>query len=290
MLGRLDPTDESACQACVDALCRDAPTEWQRDLIAALADARQFTSLYARVIGYRRFSGAEEVLGRMLSDFSSSGKADVAWALGRVGGPKSIPALVPLLDDPSEDVRESAALALMRLGDTTPLRLAMDAAADQPWARRVIGLSGNLQSAEVLVESLDRNGSDPDTVLALGLLGHLAAVSRLLVALEGDAAEAAATALNTITGASLYANIFVPDSVDVDELEPHEDERTARKEHPRSPGGRPYGTWERRVLSDREGWQAWLNQNRHRFKRELRWRAGQPYGPRALLNCMRLRN
>ena len=224
----------------------------------------------------------------MLSDFSSSGKADVAWALGRVGGPKSIPALVPLLDDPSEDVRESAALALMRLGDTTPLRLAMDAAADQPWARRVIGLSGNLQSAEVLVESLDRNGSDPDTVLALGLLGHLAAVSRLLVALEGDAAEAAATALNTITGASLYANIFVPDSVDVDELEPHEDERTARKEHPRSPGGQPYGTWERRVLSDREGWQAWLNQNRHRFKRELRWRAGQPYGPRALLNCMRL--
>jgi hypothetical protein len=51
--------------------------------------------------------------------------------------------------------------------------------------------------------------------------------------------------------------------------------------------GQPYGTWEHGPLRDREGWRAWLEVNKHRFSREHRWRMGRPYGPSALLECLR---
>ena len=51
--------------------------------------------------------------------------------------------------------------------------------------------------------------------------------------------------------------------------------------------GEPYGNWERRPLLDKAQWHAWLNQHKHRFSRDRRWRMGGAHGPAALVQCLR---
>ena len=125
-------------------------------------------------------------------------------------------------------------------------------------------------------------------MLSLGLLGDLGAVAPLVDLLDDDdLAESAAIALNTITGAGLHADVFVPDKVDPDELADEEREAFDKDGTLPTRHGRPYGNWERRALLDKADWRSWLEREKGRFNREHRWRMGRPYGPAALLECLR---
>jgi uncharacterized protein (TIGR02270 family) len=285
VLDALDATDETKTRAAAQALCYEAPTGWRDDLLLAF-QREALTGLLARVIGSRRFA-AEELLEARLAAKAPLGRADLAWALGRVGSPASVPQLSALLDSDEENVCEAAAIALMRLGDDRPLQKAMPAAQTHAWARRVLGIGGSQKSVRVLLAALQGESADDEAVLALGLLGDLSAVAPLLDLLDNDElAGAAAVALNAITGAELYARVFVPDVIDPDEL--HAEEREAYDKDGTLPTrlGQPYGNWERRALLDKADWRSWLDQHKHRFSREHRWRMGQPYGPSALLQCL----
>jgi hypothetical protein len=287
VLNALDPTDEEAGGAASRALL-ETPTGWRDDLLRLLQDDQpHLTHVLARVVGFRRFP-CEELLTRKLAAKPPFGSADLAWALGRVGGARSVPLLSSLLESDDRRLCEAAAVALLRLGDDRVLERAMLAAPTHPWARRVLAIGGDSRSVRVLLEVLDGAGADEDTVLALGLLGDLAAVAPLLQLLDDDTVRGtAAVALNTITGAGLYTNVFVPDQFDPDEL--FDEEREAYNKDGTLPTrhGKPYGNWERVPLGDQAGWQTWLSENKHRFSRKYRWRMGQPYGPSALVECLR---
>jgi hypothetical protein len=125
-------------------------------------------------------------------------------------------------------------------------------------------------------------------VLALGLLGHLPAVTPLLDLLQDENLSGpAAVALNVITGAGLHARVFVPEVFDPDELS--DEERAAYESDGTLPTrrGEPYGNWERSPLRDKASWRAWLDENKHRFNRERRWRFGMQCAPAALMACLR---
>ena len=288
VLKTLDPSDEEKVGAASRALRSEIPSGWRDDLLQLFqGDYPQLTGVIAGVVGYRRFS-YEEALIRALAAKPAFGAADLAWALGRVGTVRSTPVLLPLLDSEDEQACEAAAIALLRLGDDRAIKRAMLAAPEHPWARRVLGIGGGFRSVRVLLDLLEGQGADEDTVLALGLLGDLAAVVPLLQLLEDDGVSApAAVALNTITGAARHAKVFVPDEIDPDELSDEEREAYERDGTLPTRGGQPYGSWQRGPLRDKAGWRVWLEENKQRFSRDLRWRMGQPFGPSALFECLR---
>ena len=143
-------------------------------------------------------------------------------------------------------------------------------------------------SVRVLLDVLKGADADEETVIALGLLGDLAAVAPLLQLLSDDTLGGpAAVALNAITGAGLYTSRFVPDQFDPDELFDEEREAFDRDGTLPTRKGKPYGNWIRSALRDPARWQTWLENNRHRFSREHRWRMGVPYGPASLFACLK---
>jgi uncharacterized protein (TIGR02270 family) len=287
MLQTVDPGDDGLARAVSDALRAESPSDWRGHLLELFeSEQPQLTSVLARVIGYRRIP-AEEALLQKLASQPPLGTADIAWALGRVGSRKSISPLSALLDSDDESTTEAAAIALVRLGDDGVVNRAMHAASQQRWARRALGIGGGPAAVGVLLDLLTGE-PDQDTVLALGLLGDLGAVAPLLALMEHDAVGAtAAIALNTMTGARLYGNTFVPDQFDPDELT--EDERAAYDRDGTVPTrqGAPYGTFEFGPVRDQASWRKWLDDNKQQFSREYRWRMGHPYCPSAVIESLR---
>src|SRR5262249_38156318 len=164
--------NENAVRAVAHALCHELPNGWRDDLLRAFRSRRELVPLWAKVIGYRRFPFGD-VLRNELATKDSLGKAELAWALGRVGTPASLPVLSSVVDSDDERVGEAAAIALMRLGDDRPLQQAMQAARTHSWSRRVLGIGGNPRSVRHMLDALTAQRPDADTVIALGLLGDL---------------------------------------------------------------------------------------------------------------------
>ena len=258
------------------------------NLASALEGNRLSIPVLAQVIGYRRFP-FEAALIRTLLQEPAEGRSQLAWAVGRVGSAASVPALRPLLKDPDDRVCEAAAVALMRLGDDRFVQWVSKAAAELSWARRVLPIGGDSRSVRVLLDALEHaQDITAQDVLAVGLLGDLAGIAPLLGLLQHEQlGESAAVALNTITGASLFADVFVLDELDRDELFDEERDQVADGRPLTAPDVPPAGNWERRPARDREMWRSWLDENKHRFDRGMRWRMGKPYGPAALFECLK---
>jgi uncharacterized protein (TIGR02270 family) len=284
----LDPADDKAVRAASQALRWDAPREWVDELLQfGPRDRVHLTRVLAQVIGFRRFE-CETFLTSAVTMQPPLGLSDLAWALGRVGTVQSAPVLSVLLESEDERTCEAAAIALMRLGDERSVRRAMQHAHAHAWARRVLAIGGGAKAVGVLLDSIRAGTTDMAAVLALGLLGDLAAVSPLVDLLDDeDLSEPAAVALNTITGAGLYADVFIPELVDPDELSRDEREAFDRDGTVPLRGGRPFGNFERRPLLKKDSWRAWLEREKARFSREHRWRMGKPYGPAALVECLK---
>jgi uncharacterized protein (TIGR02270 family) len=284
-LEEIDPAADPAVDAAAWALCSEVG--WRDDVLRTFQqeDRPQVTRILARVVGYRRFS-SEGLVAQKLSRKPSVGRTEMAWALGRIGSAASVPVLRPLLEDEDPRVRETAAVALMRLGDDFPARQAALHPGSGAWTRRVLAIGGDSRSVRILLDVLKAE-PDTETVLALGLLGDLAAVAPLIDLLtDGALATAAGIALNTITGAELHARVFVPDTFDPDELTNDERDAFAKDGALPTRNGKPFGNWERRPLTDTGRWRAWLDENKHRFSRQHRWRMGKPHGPTAMFDCL----
>jgi hypothetical protein len=285
VLRQLDPGNAEALRASAEALCRDVPSAWGADLAGLLqGEPHELAAVAARVIGFRRFPF--EALLRHSISTNTYGRAALAWALGRIGSDASIPVLRPLLDERDAAVCKAAATALLRLGDQTALARAMAAAPRHAWAQRLVAIAARSSPLRVLLDALQARPR-AGTVLALGLAGDLGAVQPLLALLENEQlAEAAAVALNTITGAELYAPVFIPDTFDPDELLPEEREAYDTEGKLPSRNGEPFGNWERRPLRSKDVWSSWLDEHQHRFSREHLWRMGRPRSPLALYECL----
>jgi hypothetical protein len=172
----------------------------------------------------------------------------------------------------------------LRLGDPQTLTHCTPSARSETWPVVALGLGGGRLAVAVLLELAERGKPPAEVLLALGLLGDLSAVATLLACLTNpEVAPAAATALQLITGASLFEKAFIPDKIDEDELFPAELEKLKEGEPLTGPGGRPLGTTVTRLAQNPLTWQTWWHENRARFDPRIRYRNGKPYSPACLI-------
>lgn len=97
-------------------------------------------------------AGAAGPLAELLADEDPAIRKVAVYALGQTRDPAAIPALVPRLDDPLEDIRWNAALALAVLGDTSGRDVIMQML-DRDHLETVAGIT-DLQKEDALINGV----------------------------------------------------------------------------------------------------------------------------------------
>jgi hypothetical protein len=183
-----------------------------------------------------------------------------------------------------EDIGFAAALALLRMGEHETLDQCLFFLKSHDWPVPLLGLAGNRSTASVLLKELAGGKPATDYLLALGLLGEISAIDTLLSYFtEPDLAESSAQALNLITGAEIYEQVFIPEEMNEDELFEEEREKFKQGQPPTPPDGKPFGATIRRISQNSEEWRRWWSENRSHFNSDMRYRNGKPYSPARLL-------
>lgn len=282
-LEQLVPEDKEKLRAAVDAIKHEMPEAWQGKFIWLLRDGHStIASILAEVIGYRRIPVGQELL-QTLQQNNSETIATVVWALGRLREPNARALLFERLQQGDEAIRSAAVLALLRLGEAQATHYCLQFARTQNWPLLPLGLSGDRSVVPYLLDIAGTDQPATDCLIALGLLGHASAIDILLKHLnDTELAEAAARALNLITGAELYEEVFTPEEIDEDELFDEELEKLKRGE-PLYPPGQEPGTTITRLSEKTDDWHEWWAVNKLRFDPKLRYRNGKPYSPACLL-------
>ena len=288
VLDDLDIEDEERVSAACDALKHEWPNTWTAEIERLFREhPAGAKAVLPTVIGYRRLP-LDPLLVSLLSDCPEAHLHAPIWSLGRLRTPHppSVSALTPFLQHPDPILGAAAALALMRMSQRLSLSCATQPSEACDFRTLLqIMLAGGARDTAFLLDRLGEGASD--IALALGVLGDLRAIMPLIQRLEDDtAAGSAALALNLITGAGLYEEVFVPDEVDPDELLDHEIEKLDRGE-PLYPPGQAPGTTIVRLSQDAATWHIWWKENSNRFRTALRYRNGRPFTPDCLLENLR---
>ena len=268
-LASADGSQLAQLDAIADALKENIPPSWV-DFVerALLRGEPKLARVLAQVAAYRRLpvGGALCTFGAVQGIQSEA----IATALGRLACSEGAALLRDWLASKDEPVRDAAALALLRSGALNHL-----ASAKETWA----GLAGPRDAAARLLAP-DRRPSKC-RLEAVGLAGDPAQIERLLAWLDDpELADAAAWALDTLTGANLRGARFVEAAVNEDELSDRE--RMAWQENgnpPRRPDGAAYGQLEQQVSTDPVVWGEWLETHRSNLADGRRYRSGLPMSP-----------
>jgi hypothetical protein len=195
--------------------------------------------------------------------------------------------LLSVLGNEDADICAAASLALLRIGEQKAVEYFLAAAGENSWVRIPQAISSGSSAVPIILDMARSGQADPDTLLALGLLGESSAVELLLAKLTGDHAAPAVLALNLLTGAELYERVFIPEEVDEDELFPEELELYRQEgKVPTKPDGTPYGEWVTRLSQNPASWNEWWGLSRQRFAPGVRYRNGKPFSPASLLENM----
>jgi uncharacterized protein (TIGR02270 family) len=288
VLQAIDMAEEPVVQAVIDAMKAECPPTWHDDLLRIILGKRkQLVPVLAEALAYRRAS-VEETLLRVLPNCEEPALPRVLRALGRVGGERSRAGLTQHLRSENPAIAEAAVRGLARLGDYLALRHGLLVAQLRPWPVVALGIGGDHTAVNVLIELAKSDKVSDEVLIALGMLGELRSVSTVFDSLANkERAMAAAIALQTITGASLIDEVFVPEEIDPAELFPKERKKYDETgELPKRPDGKPFGTNVSQLSINPATWRAWLTEHRTQFDPKLRYRHGKPIGPAASLEAL----
>lgn len=282
ILGAVDAEDARKITAISSALEQTLPEKWLMELLRSLGTGNDVIDrIIARVIGYTRLKAAMP----LISVLPRSGATDaIVWALGRLRDQKAQAALRGLMrDHDNTDVRGAATQALARMGDLEALNECQRQIFNEHWARFELGLSGGRTTVRAMLAAVAKS-PDVEGVLGLGMLGDVQALPALVGFLRNDQFRTvAASALELITGAGLYEDVFMPDAVDPDELFDDERKRFDRGE---SVSEDVDGKTVRRLTRDPDKWTVWWRENQTQFDGSKRYRRGRLYSPTVLIDTI----
>lgn len=185
-----------------------------------------------------------------------------------------------------ESIASAAALALLRLGGREAVDLCLRYVDSHAWPFVILGLGGSRSIVSFLLKKASDDTASADCLTALGLQGDVSAIGTLICRLTHEKlAGTAATALNLITGAELYEEVFITEKIDEDELFNEEIEKLKRGESLYPPGEEP-GITITRISQEPEAWHKWWEEHKLRFNPGVRYRNGKPYSPACLLESL----
>jgi uncharacterized protein (TIGR02270 family) len=281
----LDLEDQEKLQAMADALKYECPVEWQPELLHVLPpEDPRMRFLQATLCGYRRMRGPREWARIGDSDLPFI-MSRIAWACGRVGNRENLAMLRDLTVHQDMPIRSAATLSTLRLGDHQFVARFLESAAGMPMPWQILAVGGPRSLVNVLLNRVATPSTD--VILALGLLGDIAAVPALLTYLSQEKlAAAAALALNVMTGAELYEKAFIPEVMEEDELFEEEKDQVKKDQPVLRPDGKPYGENVVRLSQNPEELKAWWTANKLRFSAGQRYRSGMPLAPGTLVENM----
>ena len=288
VLQQLDPDDGEKMAAVCDALKYELPHGWENELIFMMHGGNpKMTPLISTIMGYRRLDAGKELI-QALKQTDSNPLSDIIWALGRLRFQEARPLLLEkYLRDQDESVCIYTALALLRMGETQAVNHCLQSAGSQDWPNTLLGISSGRFAVSLLLKKASSEKAATNCLLGLGLLGDISAVETLLVRLaDPESAESSALALNLITGANIFEQVFIPEEIDEDELFPEELEKFKQGQVPTRLDGKPFGDIVTRLSQKSEDWHDWWSKNRSRFNPDIRYRGGRPFSPSCLLENM----
>lgn len=282
---QLDIADTDRVLAVSDALKSEWPAEWTAkisDLWSNMPDV--CVALLPRVIGFKRLATMDRVLIAALSDAPDGHLYELLWSLGRIKARPAVPALSSFLAHSDTTIGAAAALALLRIGEKVPHGQDIMHCGPSDFRHLLrISLAGDQNDVAPLIDQLDNIECASDPAFALGVLGEGRAVGPLIALADSEeAGESAALALNLITGAGLYEEVFVADPIDPDEFLDEEAEKLKKSDLLTTPD-RQHSTTTVRLSQDPGAWQAWWKDNYRRFQPGVRYRNGRPVTPECVL-------
>ena len=280
---KTDSDDREKIIAITSALNFELPELWQDEVKSMLSSRNQIiASIAAEVCGYRRIRAEKELIKYLSQHQKNNPDPIFIRALGRMPDRKHFTSeiqsiLIPLIKHENEIIRYESSLSLLRSGiDCMCDFFETDrCCTDLPLIPAT--LSNNVQCIKFIVDLAEQGISSPEHLIALGLIGNMKAINILLEYLsDKDLAETAAISLNLVTGADLFEEIFIPETIDEDLLFDDELERLKKGEALYPPGEEP-GTKEMSLSKNIEDWKYWLKEKKDHFLSEKNYRLGKPY-------------
>jgi len=306
VLSRIEPEETEKWQAITDALQEEMLPAWLQEFRAEnVDDVHPLNLIVPTITGYQRIKTDLELVSILKNAANPVVQEKIIWALGRLREAAARePLLSGFLQHSESSVLSAAILALLRLGEAAAVQRC-SAEIHSSWSHLPLALSGGSRAAAAILEELGMASApaplpvDPvrattdgivwtranteESLLALGIAGNIAAVPFLLsLFADPKRAPSAALALNLITAAGLYEEVFIPEPIDEDELFEDELEKYKKGEPLYPPGEEPGFTLSCMSLKHDE-WQAWWDQNKAQFDSRLRYRNGKPFSPSCLL-------
>lgn len=282
LLDSTDLADKDEHTAISDALCHDLPQSMIGECIDFLMEKGGPRAIMAAdIIRFRRIQ-AQSQLQQLFNQNQPDTIAAALSASGRIREKAFENQTLNFLNENDEHLCRSAALYLLRIGIFGAVRTCLDQIQNHDWPLLLSGISAGPSSLPVLMRRVETEGSK-DALMAIGFLGDMRSVEPILKYFESpDLKEAAALSLNLITGADIFEEVFIPESIDEDELFEDEIERLKKGENLYPPGEEP-GEIITRLSQDPAVWKEWWSANRSRFKSDIRYRNGEPFSPACLL-------
>ncbi len=215
----VDPQDSERLHAFAEGLSHELDLFGRDRIVALLRSESAAKQAVAMIVVVRHQVECRDQLVPLLSSGSVPLVVNTVTAVGSIGYRPAGDRVQDLFrGSKDEGLLGAAAITLLRLGDRSVLARCVEAASSQQWASGLVGLGAGSESVRALADIAAR-GHRPDVLVAQGLLGDVSSVQSLLAAVgESELAEAAALGLNLITGADLYEDAFIAETIDPDEL------------------------------------------------------------------------
>lgn len=289
ILDGLDPGDMDRVNTVIDALNHGLPVEWYPMIEQMLLSPHPFMIHMAlAVIAYRRIP-MEDALMDLLNKPHDETFGLIIRTLGclRVKQARDYLSFLNVNDQEPDFIKQELCMALLRLRKEGAVPVPADRRSVAPWVYQAMGLSGGASHVSYLKEISQSDAVCDESLLALGFLGDASSVDILMsyLIIDGPYSETSSLALNLITGADLYEDVFIPDPVNEDTLFPDELEKFRRGE-PIYPPGREPGDTINRLSQNPMVWKAWWQTHAFGFDSEVTYRHGTPYAPSGILKTL----
>jgi hypothetical protein len=266
---------EAAAQGVADALRHGLPQDWSPQLTTWLpAVPEPLRGWLADVAVHLPGIDAQPFEAALASCANPS--ARLLGCMGRVGARGAGRRLAEIAAGPLDNDRRAAALhSLLALDVSTAFALVRRFIDHPALSHRALGVAAGPAEANALLRRLHL--AQVDSVLALGMLGELAAVRPLVGLLDhAELGAAAATALQWITGAALEETVVeAQDNEWSDETESYPRLGVAARTLPKV----------QRISRDQAAWQAWLTEAAPQFQAGRRYRFGRPCSARVSVDA-----